>query len=98
VLSAVLGVVEAGARGGALAYERAGRVGVASGVPGDVGWLLLAGLHHQTALDERAGRPADAAELRDLAARRFPGEAGVQLEAAEASLHDRTIRRRPSRA
>jgi hypothetical protein len=82
-------VVQTGQRGGELVYARAAGVGVRSGDPADVGWLLLAALHHQAALDERAGRAAAAARFRLLAARRFPDEPGVQLDAAAALLHDR---------
>ena len=44
----------------------------------------------QANADDRAGRPADAAALVDLAARRFPSDAGVRLLEAQSLLrrHD----------
>ncbi len=87
-LVAALAVVDAGRRGGELVYGRAAGVGVRTGDPHDVTWLLVAGLHEQAALDRRAGRPRDAAALLDLAGRRFGDEPAVVLEAAESALHD----------
>jgi len=86
---AVLAVIRAGQLGGELVYAHAGGVGSRSGDPVDVGRLLLAGLYEQADLDEKAGRGAEAAGLLEIAARRFPGEAAVQVRAAQAVLEDR---------
>ncbi len=88
-LASAFCIVETGRLGGDLVYAHAGGVGIRSGDPEDVGRLLLAGLYHQAQFDERAGRPDDAAALMEIAARRFPTDAAVQVLAAEALLVDR---------
>jgi uncharacterized membrane protein len=93
--SAVVGIVglfclyEAGEHGGELVYSYAGGVGIRSGDPADVDRLLLAGLYHEAQLERKAGRSADAAKLLALADERHPGDAEVQLAAAESLLLDR---------
>jgi uncharacterized membrane protein len=93
--SAVVGVVglfclyEAGEHGGELVYGYAGGVGIRSGDPADVDRLLLAGLYHEALSERKAGRGAEAAKLLELAAERHPGDAEVQLAAAESLLLDR---------
>lgn len=88
-LAALVCVVETGERGGEIVYAHAGGVGTRSGDPADVQRLLLAGLYHQAELDERAGRPDDAAALIEMAARRFPSEPAVQVMAAQSLLEHR---------
>lgn len=85
-LAAAACIAQAGMHGGDLVYGHAAGIGVRSGDPADVGRLLLAGLVQQANVDERAGRSAEAAALVDVAARRFPSNAGVQLLAADALL------------
>lgn len=80
---------EAAEHGGDLVYSFAGGVGLRRGDPEDVGRLLLAGLYHQAQVDRKAGRTEDAGALLDVAARRFPSDAEVQLLAAESQLVDR---------
>jgi uncharacterized membrane protein len=82
-------VMQTGKLGGELVYAHAGGVGIRSGTAEDVGRLLLAGLYHQAQLDARAGRLEDAAALIEVAARRFPDDAAVQVLAAESLLQDR---------
>jgi uncharacterized membrane protein len=95
IASTVIGVVglavlyEAGEHGGEIVYAYAGGVGTRSGDPSDVSHLLLAGLYQQALLDRKAGKPADAAALVDIAARRFPDNIEVQLMHAESLLLDR---------
>ena len=60
-----------------------------SGDPQDVARLLLAGLYQQSDLDLRAGRSSEAADLTELAAKRFPNDPEVQMLAAESLLRDR---------
>jgi uncharacterized membrane protein len=79
---------EAGSHGGELVYSFAGGVGTRSGDSADVGRLLLAGLYNQILADRQAGRSQDAIRLAEEAARRFPGDAGVQMMAAESKLRD----------
>lgn len=88
-LAVAASVVQTGRLGGELVYAHAAGVGARSDDAADVGQLLLAGLDRQAALDRRQGRPADAAELLDLAARRFPDEPGIRVAAAESALDDR---------
>jgi uncharacterized membrane protein len=95
IASTVVGVVglavlyEAGEHGGEIVYAYAGGVGTRSGDPSDVSHLLLAGLYQQALADRKAGKPAEAATLVDLAARRFPDNVDVQLMHAESLLLDR---------
>jgi uncharacterized membrane protein len=79
---------EASSYGGRLVYSYAGGVGIRTGDPADVGRLLLAGLYNQILVDRKAGRSADAVRLAEEAARRFPGDPGVQIMAAESKLLD----------
>jgi uncharacterized membrane protein len=86
---AFLSVLQTGKLGGELVYAHAGGVGIRSGDPEDVARLLLAGLVEQAELDEKVGRPGDAASLLEIAAQRFPADPTVQVRAAEALLQDR---------
>ena len=88
-LASLFCVYEAADHGGDLVYSYAGGIGLRRGDPGDVGHLLLAGLYHQAQIDRKGGRAEDAAALLELAARRNPGDAEVQLLAAESQLIDR---------
>jgi uncharacterized membrane protein len=88
-LVAFLSVLQTGKLGGELVYAHAGGVGIRSGDPEDVARLLLAGLVEQAELDEKVGRPGDAASLLEIAAQRFPADPTVQVRAAEALLQDR---------
>jgi len=94
IVAAVLGVVslgavyEAGEHGGELVYSYAGGIGIRSGDPKDVERLLLAGLYQQAMQDRKAGRPEQAADLVQTAAKRFPQDTEVQLLAAESKLLD----------
>jgi uncharacterized membrane protein len=94
VASGILGLgglfclYEASSYGGRLVYSYAGGVGIRTGDPADVGRLLLAGLYNQILVDRKAGRSADAVRLAEEAARRFPGDPGVQIMAAESKLLD----------
>ena len=95
IASAVVGLValfalyEAAEHGGELVYSYAGGVGLQRKDPADVGRLLMAGAYHQAMVDRAQGRPEQAAELIDLAARRFPADIEVQLLRAESHLVDR---------
>jgi uncharacterized membrane protein len=80
---------EASEHGGELVYSYAGGVGIRTGAPEDVNRLLLAAAYHQAQLDRKEGRPQDAASVIAEAARRFPGDAAVQMMAAESLLLDR---------
>ena len=82
-------VYEAAEHGGRIVYTYAGGVGIRSGDPSDVGRLLLAGLYQQAALDRKAGRLEDSAELIDSAVRRFPDAVDVQLMGVESLIDDR---------
>lgn len=86
---AAFAVYEAGEHGGELVYGYAGGVGIRSGEPKDVERLLLAGLYQQALQDRKSGNAASAAELIDMAARRFPQDTEVLLLAAESKLVDR---------
>lgn len=88
-LASVFCILQTGKLGGDLVYAHAGGVGIRSGDPNDVERLLLAGLYQQAQLDERTGRPEDAAALIEVAAQRFPHNAAVQVLAAESLLRDR---------
>jgi uncharacterized membrane protein len=88
-LAGLFVLYEAGEHGGELVYSYAGGVGIRSGAPEDVGRLLLAGLYHEAQAERAAHRPAAAAELMELAARRFGSDPAVQLAAAESLLLDR---------
>jgi uncharacterized membrane protein len=93
--SAAVGIVglyflfEAAEHGGELVYSYAGGIGVRTGEEEDVERLLLAGLYHQSQLDRKNGRSDDAAVLIELAARRHPEDAEIQLLAAESLILDR---------
>jgi uncharacterized membrane protein len=93
-LSGAVGLVglfflyEAAEHGGELVYSYAGGVGVRSGEPEDVGRLLLAGLYHQSQLDRKEGRSAEAARLIEEMTRRYGDDLEVRLLAAESLLLD----------
>jgi uncharacterized membrane protein len=87
-LAALFCLYEAAEHGGELVYAYAGGVGLQRKDPADVGRLLLAGLYHQSQLDRKEGRAAEAAALIDLAAQRFAGDVEVQLLRAESQLLD----------
>lgn len=95
VLSAVLGLAgvvvlaEAAEHGGDLVYSYAGGPGLRTGEPGDIQHLFVAGVYEQAMQDREAGRHAEAAELIDLASRRFPDDPDWQLLSAESLLEDR---------
>ena len=95
VLSAVVGLggvfvlVEAAEHGGDLVYSYAGGPGLRTGEPGDVENLFVAGVYEQAMQDRKAGRHDEAAELVDLAARRFPDDPDWQLLSAESMIDDR---------
>jgi uncharacterized membrane protein len=80
---------EASEHGGRIVYSYAGGPGIRSGDPADVERLLLAGLYHQSLVDRRAGRAAEANALLVQASRRHPNDMEVQLVAAESQLIDR---------
>jgi hypothetical protein len=89
VTASVVGVVglfflyQAASRGGDLVYGYAGGVGIRWGRPEDVERLLVAGVYHQATLDREAGKGAEAIELVDLTARRFPQNLELQLMAID---------------
>jgi len=95
VLSAVVGLggvfvlVEAAEHGGDLVYSYAGGPGLRTGEPGDVENLFVAGVYEQAMQDRKAGLHDKAAELVDLAARRFPDDPDWQLLSAESLIEDR---------
>ncbi len=95
VASALVGVAglgvlfEAGDHGGDLVYSYAGGPGLRTGNPDDVGRLYVAGLYEQAMQDRQAGKRAEAAELIDMAAKRFPGDPDLQLAAADSLIQDR---------
>lgn len=94
IASAVVGLVaafavyEAAEHGGELVYRYAGGVGIRSGDPRDVERLLLAGLYHQAMQDRQSGNRQAAADLIEVAAKRFPQDVEVRLLAAESKLLD----------
>lgn len=88
-LVGVFCLYQTGEHGGQLVYAYAGGPGIRSGDPQDVGRLLLAGLYHQALLDRKAGKPVEAAQLIDEAARRFASNPEVQLLQIESRLVDR---------
>lgn len=87
-LVAAFAVFEAGEHGGELVYAYAGGVGIRSGDPKDVERLLVAATYHQAQIDRKAGRADDAASLIALTAKRHPGDAELQMFAAESVLLD----------
>jgi len=87
-LVAAFAVFEAGEHGGELVYAYAGGVGIRSGDPKDVERLLVAATYHQAQIDRKAGRDDDAASLIALTAKRHPGDAELQMFAAESVLLD----------
>jgi len=95
VLSAVVGLAgvvvlaEAAEHGGDLVYSYAGGPGLRTGDPGDVENLFVAGVYEQAMQDRTAGRHAEAAELLELAAHRFPDDPDWQLLSAESLIEDR---------
>ncbi len=87
-LVAAFAVFEAGEHGGELVYAYVGGVGIRSGDPKDVERLLVAATYHQAQIDRKAGRADDAASLIALTAKRHPGDAELQMFAAESVLLD----------
>lgn len=88
-LAGVVVLAEAAEHGGDLVYSHAGGPGLRTGDPGDVENLFVAGIYEQAMQDREAGRHAQAAELVDLAARRFPDDPDWQLLSAESLIEDR---------
>jgi uncharacterized membrane protein len=88
-LAGVYCVVRAGNSGGTLVYSYAGGVGMRTENPEDVRRLLLAGMVHNARADRAAGKKAEAAELMDLAGRRYKDDPEVRLLAAESLLLDK---------
>lgn len=94
VASAVIGLgglvclTYAGYLGGRLVYSYAGGVGIRTGDPADLDRLLVAAIYHHSQADRKAGRSEDAARLLEEAARRYPGDPGIQLLVAESRLLD----------
>ncbi len=82
-------VYQTGAHGGELVYSYAGGPGLRTGNPEDVGRLYVAGLYEQAMQDRKAGRSAEAAQLIDMAAARFPDDQSWQLAAADSLIVDR---------
>lgn len=80
---------EAADHGGNLVYSYAGGPGLRTGNPEDVQRLFAAGIYEQAMQDRQAGRRAEAADLIDLAARRFPQDVDWQLVAADSLIQDR---------
>ena len=80
---------EAADHGGNLVYSYAGGPGLRTGNPEDVQRLFAAGIYQQAMQDRQAGRRAEAADLIDLAARRFPQDIDWQLVAADSLIQDR---------
>jgi uncharacterized membrane protein len=88
-LGGVVVLTEAAEHGGDLVYAYAGGPGLRTGDPADVENLFVAGVYEQAMQDREAGRHAQAAELIDLAARRFPDDPDWQLLSAESLIEDR---------
>ncbi len=88
-LIGLFSLYEAAEHGGRIVYSYAGGPGIRSGDPADVERLLLAGLYHQSQVDRRSGRAAEANALLMQASRRYPNDMDVQLVAAESQLIDR---------
>lgn len=80
---------EAADHGGNLVYSYAGGPGLRTGDPEDVRRLFAAGVYQQAMQDRQADRRAEAADLIDLAARRFPQSLDWQLVAADSLIQDR---------
>lgn len=80
---------EAADHGGNLVYSYAGGPGLRTGKPEDVQRLFAAGIYEQAMQDRQAGRRTEAADLIDLAARRFPQDFDWQLTAADSLIQDR---------
>ena len=85
---ALASLMYAGYLGGQLVYSYAGGVGIRTGDPADVDRLLVAAIYHRSQADRKAGRGDDAARLLEEAARRYPGDLGIQLLVAESKLLD----------
>lgn len=94
VASAVIGIggllclTYAGNLGGRLVYSYAGGVGIRTGDPADLDRLMVAAIYHRSQADRKAGQGQDAARLLEEAARRYPGDPGIQVLAAESKLLD----------
>jgi uncharacterized membrane protein len=78
----------AGHLGGRLVYSYAGGVGIRTGDPADLDRLVVAAIYHRSQADRKAGRGEDAARLIEEAARRYPGDPGIQILSAESKLLD----------
>ena len=95
VVSAVAGIgacvvlYVAGDKGGDLVYAYAGGPGLRSGDTTDVHRLFLAGLYNEAMLDRKDGRSAEAAQLIDEMAQRFPQDTTIRLLAIESLITDR---------
>lgn len=95
IASAVVGLAAVGAmykaaeRGGDLVYSYAGGPGLRTGDTVDVHRLLNAGLYEEAMVARRAHRSAQADSLITELARANPGEADVQLVAAQSLVVDR---------
>jgi uncharacterized membrane protein len=85
----MVALVAAAQHGGELVYSYAGGVGTRTGDPEDVKRLFLAGLYHQARVDREAGRPEQAAQLMELADRRFRNDMEIRLLYASSLLEDR---------
>ena len=83
-----VGIYYTAERGGRLVYSYAGGPGLRTGNPQDVERLLLSGLYNQSRNDRKAGHGADAAELVNVMAKRFPGDTSVRFLRAESLLLD----------
>ncbi len=95
IASAIVGIAALGAvyvagnRGGDLVYSYAGGPGLRTGDTLDVHRLLNAGLFDEAMVARRAHQPAVADSLIAQLARLNPGDADVQLVAAQSLLVDR---------
>src|SRR6266550_5241704 len=83
-----VGIYYTAERGGRLVYSYGGGPGLRTGDPQDVDRLLLAGLYSESRNDRKAKRPADAAELVNVMAKRFPADTNVRFAHAESQLLD----------
>jgi uncharacterized membrane protein len=88
-LAGVAVLYEAADHGGNLVYSYAGGPGLRTGNPEDVQRLFAAGIYQQAMQDREAERPAEAADLVELAARRFPQSLDWQIVAADSLIQDR---------
>ena len=80
---------EAADHGGKLVYSYAGGPGLRTGKPEDVQRLFAAGIYQQAMQERQAGRRTEAADLIDLAARRFLEDLDWQFVAVDSLIQDR---------